>query len=144
MQERECSVPCVQESSLVEKKMNASEWTTCMGLPCQMGKQTRTHRCSPSSVCDKELIEERNCLTPCSTTSTTQTLFESDGIYSNWTNWSACRSSDCTSIRTRQCVRGPCHDYLIDSRPCQSDFCSSNYHELRIGRFNRFACLLSL
>lgn len=143
MQERECSVACLKD-----EKMSFSEWTNCIGLPCQMGQQTRQRQCSPSSACGNELIEERNCFIPCSnqtqsnsTIDSPQTVFETDGIYSNWTNWSACRSSDCTSIRTRQCLRGPCQDDLIENRPCQNDFCSSNYHERFKERRNSFRSL---
>jgi hypothetical protein len=46
-------------------------------------------------------------------------------MYSNWSDWSSCRSSDCTSIRTRQCLQEPCLDYLVESRSCRGNLCSS-------------------
>lgn len=126
IQERECSVPCPSDETI-----HFSEWTNCIGLPCQTGKQSRHRQCSPVSACDNELIEERSCFIPCSnsTIDSPPTVLETDGIYSNWTNWSACRSSDCSSIRTRQCLRGICQDDLIETRSCQNDFCSSNYRQ---------------
>jgi hypothetical protein len=127
MQERECPVPCIKDSLLLPTETEFSEWSDCMGIPCEMGKQQRVHRCLQSSICDNE----RNCFVPClnkslSTSTLTQTVPpKSQGIYSNWTDWSACRSPDCTSIRTRQCLQEPCHDYLIENRSCEKNFCSS-------------------
>lgn len=47
------------------------------------------------------------------------------GTYSNWTDWSKCRLTDCTSIRTRQCLQEPCLENLVESRICKSNLCSS-------------------
>ena len=91
-----------------------------------MGKQKRIRTCFKSSECNNE----QNCFVPCLkqnllTSTSSQTLSKSNGTYSDWTNWSACRSSDCTSTRTRQCLQEPCPDNLIESQPCKGNFCPS-------------------
>ena len=131
-----------------------SSWTDCMGLLCQMGRQQRRRAClQPSitdgkkSICNGEQIQERDCSMPCSKNNsslpvrsfppgTKKTTKKSGkpfhihnrfnlGVYSNWTEWSNCRSSDCTTIRTRQCLQEPCLDALQESRACQGNLCSS-------------------
>lgn len=133
IQERECQVACPTESSTHSDRTDFSEWspwTDCQGVPCQMGHQQRMRSCRKSSQfdCDGEQIEERPCLVSCSSQNLTQGSPPvrpfSKGIYSNWTDWSRCRQSDCTSIRTRQCLKEPCVDYLMESRSCQGNQCS--------------------
>ncbi len=107
-----------------------SSWSDCVGLPCHMGKQQRFRTCLKQSLCNNEQRQEQNCFVPCSnknlsTSTSSRIVSKSEGIYSNWTNWSACHSPDCTSIRTRHCLQEPCLDYLIESRTCQENFCSS-------------------
>ncbi|CAF0878538.1 unnamed protein product [Adineta steineri] len=125
MQERECSVPCLKDISLDTK---FSEWSDCIGIPCQIGKQQRVRTCLKQSQCNNKQIEEQNCSVPCTNqTSSTPAQTLINGIYSNWTNWSTCRPPDCTSIRTRQCLQEPCLDYLIENRPCRGNLCSSTF-----------------
>lgn len=107
MQERECAVPCAQEPEY-------SDWSECTGVPCQIGKQRRLRACPAQSDCPREQVQERNCTVACA-----------QGAYSNWTEWSACRPPECTSVRSRQCLREPCVDYLIESQPCRENLCSS-------------------
>ena len=55
MQERECPVPCLKESvPLPLPEAQATEWSDCMGIPCQMGKQQRIRQCLQPSECDNE------------------------------------------------------------------------------------------
>jgi hypothetical protein len=103
-----------------------SVWSDCIGGPCQMGNQQRTRTCLKQSLCNNEQIQERDCFVPClNKNQSSSTSTNNESIYSNWTNWSACRTSDCTSIRTRQCLQKPCVDYLIESRPCEGNSCLS-------------------
>ncbi|CAF2760646.1 unnamed protein product [Rotaria sp. Silwood2] len=144
IQERECQVACVKDSQsssgviiLTDNTFSDwSSWTDCTGIPCKMGRQQRIRTClKPSiidekqSICNGEQIQERDCLVPC--LNKTSSLFSpvrplSYGTYSNWTDWSSCRSVDCTSIRTRQCLQEPCLDYLVESQPCKGNLCSNN------------------
>ncbi|CAF3795801.1 unnamed protein product [Rotaria sordida] len=128
IQERECSVPCENDFSTDVDFSEWSSWSNCIGIPCRIGKQQRIRTCLKQSLCHDEQIQEQDCLVPClnkNLSSTTSIETSLNGIYSNWTNWSACRTSDCTSIRTRKCLEEPCLDYLIESRSCQEDLCSS-------------------
>jgi hypothetical protein len=135
MQERECPVPCVKDAE-------DSEWSDCVGMPCQIGKQQRLRACSKQSNCQNEQIEERKCSVPCVNSSSSTPaigvpngrrtdlsnafmLFLVPGVYSNWTNWSTCQPPECTSVRSRQCLHEPCLDYLIESRSCKENLCSS-------------------
>ncbi|CAF1039259.1 unnamed protein product [Adineta ricciae] len=118
MQERECPVPCLQDSP---KNAVLSEWSTCMGSPCQIGKQKRVRLCSKQTPCNTDEAEERDCSVPCTNSNT------SNGVYSDWTNWSTCRLPECRSSRTRQCLQEPCRDYLIETRSCKENFCSSTF-----------------
>ncbi len=94
-----------------------------------MGNQQRVRTCLKQSLCNNQQIQERDCLVPClNKNSSSSTPADNQGIYSNWTNWSTCQTSDCTSIRTRQCLQNPCVDHLIESRSCEGNLClSKNY-----------------
>ncbi|CAF5099415.1 unnamed protein product, partial [Rotaria magnacalcarata] len=125
VQERECSVPCQKSLSSQPTDDDFSEWSSwsnCIGVPCQIGTQQRMRSCFRQSVCNDKQIQEQDCLVSCP--NKTQSSL-SNGIYSNWTHWSACRSIDCTSVRTRQCLEEPCRDYLMETRPCDKNMCSS-------------------
>ncbi|CAF1200336.1 unnamed protein product [Rotaria sordida] len=144
IQERECQVACPKDSQFPSDVIIStdntfsdwSSWTDCTGISCKMGRQQRIRTCLKSSIIDKkqsicngEQIQERDCLVPCS--NKTSSLFPpvrpfTRGMYSNWTDWSNCRSFDCTSIRTRQCLQEPCLDNLVESRPCKGNLCSNN------------------
>ncbi|CAF1657712.1 unnamed protein product [Adineta ricciae] len=148
IQERECQVTCPKDlssppsgaiSPTDDSFSEWSSWSDCTGPPCKTGRQQRIRACLKSSVtddkkpiCNGEQIQERECLVPCSnkTSSSSSSSFApvrtlSNGMYTNWTEWSTCRTSDCTSIRTRQCLQEPCLDYLVESRPCKGNLCSS-------------------
>jgi hypothetical protein len=100
------------------KEAEFSEWSDCIGIPCQMGKQQRIRN-------NNEQIQEQNCFVPC-LNKNLSTSISNQGIYSNWTNWSECQSPDCISIRTRHCLQEPCRDdYLIDTRSCRGNLCPS-------------------
>ncbi|CAF3354944.1 unnamed protein product [Rotaria socialis] len=125
IQERECSVPCQKNLSSQPPDDDFSEWSSwsnCIGVPCQIGTQQRMRSCFRQSVCNDKQIQEQDCFVSCQ--NKTQSSL-SNGIYSNWTHWSACRSIDCTSVRTRHCLEEPCRDYLMETRPCDENMCSS-------------------
>ncbi|UJR15255.1 hypothetical protein I4U23_002210 [Adineta vaga] len=125
MQERECSVPCLKDSSI---DTTFAEWSDCVGIPCQIGKQKRVQICSKQSPCNNEQMEERDCSVPCiNSNSSTPIGTVSNGVYSDWTDWSTCRAPECKSVRTRQCLQEPCHDYLIENRSCKENFCTSTF-----------------
>lgn len=79
-----------------------------------MGKQRRVRN-------NNGQIQEQNCFVPCLNKNSSK----SEGIYSNWTNWSACQLPNCTSTRTRHCLQDPCLNNFIETRPCKTNFCSS-------------------
>ncbi|CAF1252486.1 unnamed protein product [Adineta steineri] len=143
--ERECQVACPKDlpsppGVLVPTDDGFSDWsswTDCTGVVCKTGRQQRMRTCLKPSVtdgkkpiCDGELIQERDCLVSCSNKTSSSSSNApvrplSSGTYTNWTEWSTCRSSDCTSMRTRQCLQEPCLDYLVESRPCKGNHCSN-------------------
>ncbi|CAF2704898.1 unnamed protein product [Rotaria sp. Silwood2] len=128
IQERECSVSCQKDFSTDTDFSEWSPWSNCIGIPCRIGKQQRIRTCLKQSLCHDKQIQEQDCFVPClnkNLSSLALPRTSLNGIYSNWTNWSACRSSDCTSIRTRKCLEEPCLDYLIESRPCKENSCSN-------------------
>jgi hypothetical protein len=128
------------------KEVEFSEWSDCIGIPCQMGKQQRIRTCSKQSLCKNEEIQEQNCFVPClnknlSISTSARTLSKSDGIYSNWTNWSECQLPDCTSIRTRHCLKEPCLDNLSETHSCKGTFCpSKRFFFLNYIMFILFVC----
>lgn len=91
-----------------------------MGTPCQIGKQQR--------VRNNQEIQEQTCFVPCLNKTSSTILPKSQGIYSNWTNWSTCQSPDCTSKRTRYCLQEPCLQKFIETRSCNTNSCSSKIH----------------
>jgi hypothetical protein len=61
-----------------------SEWSDCLGIPCQMGRQKRRRTCLEKSVCNGEQIQERDCLVSClnkNVSSSTPAQRLSDGKY---------------------------------------------------------------
>ncbi|CAF2079760.1 unnamed protein product [Rotaria magnacalcarata] len=145
LQERECQVACPKDSEspsgvIISTDNTFSDWSSwaeCAGTPCKVGRQQRIRTCLTSSIndekqsiCNDEQIQERDCLVPC-TNNKSSSLFSpvrslSNGMYTNWTEWSNCRPSDCTSIRTRTCLQEPCLDYLVETRTCTGNQCSNN------------------
>lgn len=139
LQERECQVACPKDSSSGilsssdEGFSDWSPWTDCSGVPCAIGRQQRIRACLKSSsnndnksICNGEQIQERDCLVSCSKKNSSSSIRTfSRGTYSNWTDWSKCRLTDCTSIRTRQCLQEPCLENLVESRICKGNLCSN-------------------
>lgn len=99
-----------------------SAWSDCSGIACQFGQQQRRRSCLKTALCNGEQIQERDCAMPCAgknPSSVTKPGKSSAVMYSNWTDWSACPSVDCTSIRSRQCLQQRvCLEPLVESRVC--------------------------
>ncbi len=47
------------------KDTEFSEWSDCVGIPCQIGSQQRVRTCLKQSICNDEQIQERNCFVSC-------------------------------------------------------------------------------
>lgn len=80
-----------------------SDWTECT-VACGGGTQNRTRDCSGfacGGFCDGADIEERQCNAGCC---------PQDGVWTDWTEWSACTTSGetYTHNRTRSCMNVLC------------------------------------